>query len=50
MIPLRQEVQQLLSVCAGLQALFADGVRLTADERDVVEFCASELLSRVRPA
>ena len=50
MIPLRQEVQQLLNVCAGLHALFEDGVRLTPDERDVVEFCAIQLMSRVKPA
>ena len=48
MIPFRQEVQELISACAGLHALFVDGGRLTPDEQDVVEFFASDLLSRVK--
>jgi hypothetical protein len=50
MISFCQEVQEFIGACAGLQALFARGGRLTPDEIDVVEFCAMDLLSRVKPA
>lgn len=50
MISFCKEVQRFISACEAIQSLLAGGGRLTPDERDVVEFSAIDLLSKVRPA
>jgi hypothetical protein len=50
MISFRKEVQRFISACETIQSLLACGGSLTPDERDVVEFSAIDLLSKLRPA
>ena len=45
-----QEVQTFISACEEIHALLLCGGSLTPDERDVVEFSAIDLLTRMRPA
>jgi hypothetical protein len=50
MISFCQEVQKFITACEAIHALLLRGGSLTPDERDVVEFSAIDLLSKVRPA
>jgi len=49
MIAFCQEVQKFIAACEGIHALVLRGVSLTPDERDVVEYSAINLLTRVKP-
>lgn len=42
-----QEVQEFIRVSEAIHGLLASGRRLTADEREVLEQCAIELLSKL---
>lgn len=50
MISFCQEVQTFISACEAIHSLLLRGGSLTPSEREVVEFSAIDLLSRVRPA
>jgi hypothetical protein len=50
MISFCQEVQKFISACEAIQSLLVRGGSLTPDERNVVEFSAIDLLSKVRHA
>jgi hypothetical protein len=49
MFPCCQEVRTFLYACEAIHSLLARGGSLTPDERQVVEFSAIDLLTRVRP-
>jgi hypothetical protein len=50
MISFCQEVQRFISACEAIHSLLLRGGSLTPDEREVVEYSAIDLLTRVRPA
>ena len=50
MISFCQEVQTFISACEAIHSLLLRGGTLMPSEREVVEFSAIDLLSRVRPA
>ena len=45
-----QEVQEFIRVSEAIQGLLASGKRLTPDEKEVLEQCAIELLSKLGSA
>ena len=45
----RREVRDFVSACEAVHALLAGGGMLTHEERDLSEFSAIELLSKVKP-
>ncbi len=44
----REEIRSLISACEYVHALLAKGTTLTTDEHDVVEYCVTELMDRLR--
>ena len=50
MATLCQEVQDFIRVSEAIQGLLASGKRLTPDEKEVLEQCAIELLSKLGSA
>jgi hypothetical protein len=50
MFPFWQGVRTFLYACGAIQSVLARGGSLTPDERQVVEFSAIDLLTRVRLA
>ena len=45
MASIRKEVLALISASEKIQGLMAQGVKLSADEQELIRMCASELLS-----
>jgi hypothetical protein len=43
------EVQRFIAACEAIHGLLAEGKELTADERQVIEEVAIELLGKVKP-
>ena len=48
MLPISEEAQNFVSACEAIHALLARG-ELRSDDRDIIEFSAIDLLSKVRP-
>jgi hypothetical protein len=46
---LRREVEEFVDACEAIIALLARGETLTGEERDLVEFWAIDVLSKVSP-
>jgi hypothetical protein len=44
-----EETTNFVRACEAIHALLADGGMLTPDERDLIEFSSSELLSKLMP-
>jgi hypothetical protein len=44
-----EETTNFVRACEAIHALLADGGMLTHDERDLIEFSSSELLSKLMP-
>jgi hypothetical protein len=49
MAALRKEVRDLMRACEAIQSLLAQKETLTAEERDVIEYCVIDLLGNVKP-
>lgn len=49
MAGLRKEVGDLIRACEAIQGLLAQKETLTAEERDLIEYCVIDLLSNVKP-
>ena len=49
MLTVGHEVMDLLRACEAIHSLVAARV-LSADDRDLIEWCAIDLLSKIRPA
>ena len=49
MADLRKEVGDLIRACEAIQGLLAQKETLTDEERDVIEYCVIDLLSKVKP-
>lgn len=48
-MPLRRpEVKNFVAACEKIQALLAQGTKLEQDERELIEFCVTELLDKLR--
>ena len=50
MLPVNKEILTFVLACEAIHALLERGDTLTPDDRDLIEFNASDLLSKVRPA
>jgi hypothetical protein len=50
MLPVNIEVLSFVLACEAIYALLERGDTLTPEDRDLIEFNANELLSKVRPA
>jgi hypothetical protein len=49
MFDICQEVQRFISVCEALQSFIMQGRTLTSDEKDLIEFEARDLLTKLQP-
>jgi|KBSMisStaDraftv2_1062788.scaffolds.fasta_scaffold1370518_1 hypothetical protein len=49
MITICRETTNFVRACEALHALLDTGGTLTTDDRDIIEFSGSELLSKVKP-
>jgi hypothetical protein len=46
----REEIRNFIKVCEQIQALLAQGAKLTEDERELIESCAGELIDKLQGA
>ena len=47
MLPIGKEATDFIRACEAIQALLVQGL-LTSEDRDLIEFCGSELLVNLR--
>ena len=50
MIPTSKEVQDFIRACEAIHGRLAHGEPLTPEERDLIEYSGSELLSKLKMA
>lgn len=50
MLPINKEVLTFVRACEAIHHLLARGETLTPEDRDLIEFSASELLDKLTPA
>jgi hypothetical protein len=44
----RQEIRDFIKACEQIQALVAQGTRLTADEKELIQSCMDDLVGTMR--